>query len=120
VPTATATSTPVGPTATATSTSVVPTATPVAPTATPGIGGACSPVSATISAPFTYDGAGTFCWQTSSIPNYINSWNLDSLTINGVSFTNLYAVPSQLPAKINGSWYISYKGQYAWSHFEAK
>jgi endo-1,4-beta-xylanase len=99
-----------------------PTATPVGPTATPtpGGGGSCSPVSATISAPFTKDGEGTFCWQISSIPNYINSWNLDSLTVNGVSFTNLYASPAQLPPKINGYWYISYKGSFAWSHFEAK
>ncbi|HEU4328990.1 MAG TPA: endo-1,4-beta-xylanase [Roseiflexaceae bacterium] len=98
------------------------TPTPITPTPitpTPG-GGACSPVSSTISAPFSYDGAGTFCWQIATIPNYINSWNLDSLTINGVSFTNLYAFPNNLPPKINGYWYVSYSGQYPWSHFEAR
>jgi hypothetical protein len=25
-----------------------------------------------------------------------------------------------LPAKINGNWYISYTGNFPWSHFEAK
>jgi hypothetical protein len=95
------------------------TPTPVTPTPTPG-SGACSPVTGTVSAPYSYDGAGTFCWQIANIPNYINSWNLTSLKINGVDFSNIYAVPSSLPPKINGFWYVSYSGQYPWSHFEAK
>jgi glucuronoarabinoxylan endo-1,4-beta-xylanase len=102
----------------ATATPVTPT--PVTPTATPGSGTPCSPVTGTVTAPFSYDGAGTFCWQIASIPNYINSWNLTSLKINGVDFSNIYAVPSSLPPKINGYWYVSYSGSYAWSHFEAK
>ncbi|HEU4328989.1 MAG TPA: GDSL-type esterase/lipase family protein, partial [Roseiflexaceae bacterium] len=87
------------------------TPTPATPTPPPGSGGACSPVTGTVTAPFSYDGAGSFCWQISSIPNYINSWNLASLKINGVDFSNIYAVPSNLPPKINGFWYISYSGQ---------
>ncbi len=127
--TPTRTSTPTAPTTTSVPTTSVPTtsvpttsvptATPVS-TPTPGSGGACSPVSATITAPFSYDGAGSFCWQIANIPSYINSWNLDQLTINGVSFANIYANPSNLPPKINGTWYVSYSGQYGWSHFEAK
>jgi endoglucanase len=94
------------------------TATPTA-TGTQGPG-TCSPVTATITAPFTKDGAGTFCWQTSNLGGYINSWNLANLTINGVDFTNKYASSSSYPAKINGFWYVSYTGNFAWSHFEAK
>jgi endo-1,4-beta-xylanase len=115
-----------GPTSTPVSTSIVPTTPPtpttVVPTATPTPGSStpCSPVSATISAPFTQDGAGTFCWQIASVPNYINSWNLTSLKINGVDFTNIYVAPSNLPPKINGYWYVSYSAQYGWSHFEAR
>jgi hypothetical protein len=89
------------------------------PTVTQGPG-ACSPATATITAPFTKDGAGTFCWQTSNLGSYINSWNLTSLTINGVDFTNKYVPASSYPPKINGYWYVSYKGEVAWSHFEAK
>jgi hypothetical protein len=77
-------------------------------------------VNATIGVPFTYDGSGTFCWQASSLGTYINSWNLASLTINGVDFTNRYVFTSSLPAKINGYWYISYTGSYPWSHFEVR
>jgi DUF1680 family protein len=120
-PTSTPASTPTStPASTPTSTPVsTPTSTP-ASTPTPGSGGACSPVTGTITAPFSYDGAGTFCWQIASVPNYINSWNLTSLTINGVDFTNTYVFATNLPPKINGYWYVSYSGQYAWSHFEAK
>ncbi len=74
----------------------------------------------TITAPYQYDGAGTFCWQSSNLGSYINSWNLQSLTINGVDFANKWIPASSYPAKINGYWYVSYKGNYAWSHFEAK
>jgi hypothetical protein len=43
-----------------------------------------------------------------------------TLTVNGVNFTNTYASSSQLPAKIDGNWYIYYSGSVAWSHFELK
>jgi poly(3-hydroxybutyrate) depolymerase len=81
---------------------------------------ACSPVTATITAPFSFDGAGTFCWQSSNLGNNINSWNLASLTVNGVNFTNTFAFTSNLPPKAaDGFWYVSYTGNFPWSHFEA-
>jgi endoglucanase len=113
-PTPTRTRTPTGATATRTRTPTGTTSTP-----TPGSGATCSPATA-ITAPFTFDGAGTFCWQIATIPNNINSWNLASLTVNGASFTNTFAFSSNLPPKINGFWYISYTGNFSWSHFEAK
>ncbi|HSA99572.1 MAG TPA: hypothetical protein VLE49_02900 [Anaerolineales bacterium] len=105
-----------------------PTRTPTAvrtPTRTPtpgggGGGSTCSPVNATISAPFTKDGAGTFCWQSSNLGSVVNSWNVTQLTINGVDFTNKYVGAGSYPAKINGYWYIKYTGNYAWSHFEVR
>ena len=124
-PTATATaSRTASPTPTATRTATpTPTGTPTpTPTATPTPSGStpCSPVSATITAPYSFDGAGTFCWQSTNLGSYVNSWNLASLKINGVDFTNKYVPAGSLPAKINGYWYVSYTGNYAWSHFEAK
>jgi endo-1,4-beta-xylanase len=113
--TPTRTSTPIGPTFT-------PTRTPTRTnTPTPGTGGACSPLTATITAPFVFDGAGTFCWRSNNLGTYINSWNLVSLTVNGVNYSNIYAFTSNLPPKMpDGYWYISYRGNFAWSHFEAK
>jgi beta-xylosidase len=125
-PTITKTNTPVpptaGPTPTRTNTPVPPTVTntPIGPTATPVSGSTCSPVTATINAPFTQDGAGAFCWQSSNLGAYINSWNLASLTVNGVNATNLYVAAGSLPAKINGYWYVSYNSTVSWGHFEAK
>jgi hypothetical protein len=113
--TATRTNTPIGPTVTFTRT---PTA---GPTATPTSGaGTCSPVSSTITAPFTFDGVGTLCWQSTNLGGYINSWNTTSVTINGVNITNVYMAAGSYPAKINSYWYVTYNGPYAWSHFEAK
>jgi endoglucanase len=120
VVTATRTNTPVV-TATRTNTPVV-TATPTrTPTPTQGQVGTCSPVTATITAPFTFDGAGTFCWRSSNLGNNINSWNTASVTVNGVNFTNTFAFTSNLPPKAaDGFWYISYTANFAWSHFEAR
>jgi hypothetical protein len=80
----------------------------------------CSPITSTITAPFTYDGAGTLCWQSSNLGSYINSWNVTSLTVNGVNELNLYVAAGSLPAKINGYWYVSYNSAASYGHFEAK
>ena len=113
---ATPTNIPLGPTVTPTRTS---TATTMSPTSTPG-SAACSPVTSTVTAPFTFDGAGTFCWQIAIIPSYTNNWNLANLTINGVNFTGVYVATASLPAKINGFYYIGYTSSVAWGHFETK
>ena len=116
-------------TPTATGTGGFPTMPPATNTYTPvptnttaptSSGSTCSPVSATITAPFTKDGAGTFCWQSSNLGSYVNSWNTTSVTINGVNITNLYMASGSYPAKIGGFWYVAYNGPYAWSHFETK
>ena len=98
-----------------------PTRTPtVAATPTQGSTGTCSPVTSTITAPFTFDGAGTLCWQSSSLGGYINSWNTSSVSINGVNITNLYIASGSYPAKIGGFWYISYTSTVSFGHLETK
>ncbi len=82
-------------------------------------GTACSPVNATISAPFSFDGVGTFCWQSSNLGGYVNSWNTTSVTLNGVNITNVYVAASSYPAQISGYWYVAYNSTVAWGHFEA-
>jgi mannan endo-1,4-beta-mannosidase len=95
--------------------------TPQAPTITPTTGaGACSPVTSTITIPFSFDGAGTFCWQASSLGSFINSWNTTSVTLNGVNVTNIWMGSGSYPAKINNNYYVSYNSGVAWGHFEAK
>jgi endoglucanase len=118
-PTATRTNTPTGPSPTPTRTATTgPTATR---TSTPASGTTCSPVAATITAPFAFDGAGTLCWRSSNLGGQINSWSTASLTINGVDFSNKFQFTTGLPPKAaDGFWYISYSANFAWSHFEAK
>jgi hypothetical protein len=82
--------------------------------------GTCSPVTSTITAPFTWDGAGTFCWQSTNLGAYMNSWNTTSVNINGVNITNVYIPAGSYPAKVNGFWYVGYSSSVAWGHFEAK
>jgi len=116
------TNTPTGPapaTATRTSTPTTGPSLTATPTPTSGVG-ACSPVTSTITAPFTFDGAGTFCWQSSNLGAFVNSWNTTSVTINGVNITNVWMGSGSYPAQIGGFWYISYNSSVAWGHFEAK
>jgi hypothetical protein len=89
-------------------------------TPTSGTGGVCSPITAIVTAPFTFDGAGTKCWQIAAIPGYVNNWNNTTLTINNVNYTNLYVASGSLPAKINNNYYVYYVGPYAWSHVEIR
>ena len=105
-----------------TGTPPTPTRTPTrTPTITPTTSvGTCSPVTSTITAPFTFDGAGTFCWQSSNLGAYINSWNTTSVTINGVNISNVYMPVASYPAKIGGFWYVAYNSAVAWGHLEAK
>lgn len=71
-----------------------------------------------ISPNFVKNGAGEFCWEATSLGTYINSWNMDVLNINGNDYTNTYVFTSAIP-KIDGRYYIYYKGSFDWSHFEA-
>jgi hypothetical protein len=99
---------------TRTPTSLVATATPTSSV------GACSPVTSTIAAPFSFDGAGTFCWQSNNLGGFINSWNTTSVTLNGVNVTNVWVGSGSYPAQIGGFWYVNYNSAVGWGHFEAK
>jgi lysophospholipase L1-like esterase len=76
----------------------------------------CSPATA-ITVPFSKDGAGDFCYQATSLCSYINSWNMTTLEVNGVVYTNQYvAAPSIAP--LNGGYTIHYNSTVAFGHFE--
>jgi pectate lyase len=75
----------------------------------------CSPATA-ISVPFTKDGGGTFCYVATSLCANINSWNMNSLTINGTNYTNLFVFSNSI-APLNGTYTITYNGT-QFGHFE--
>jgi len=69
-----------------------------------------------VSLPFAFDGAGEFCWLVSGSVSNINSWNTESVTINGEAFTNRWS--NNLPVGPGGTYEIRYYSDVAWSHFE--
>jgi hypothetical protein len=77
-------------------------------------------VTSTITIPFSFDGAGDYCWQTSTLGTYANSWNVTKLTINGVPFIDIYVAAGSFPPAINGYWYIGYTSAASFGHFEMK
>lgn len=70
-----------------------------------------------ISIPFEQNGAGQYCFVTTTAMSHVNSWNMDELTINGVDFTNTWS--NNLPPAVDGEWVISYSASVSWAHFEA-
>ncbi|MEM5567059.1 HYR domain-containing protein, partial [Psychroserpens sp. AS72] len=85
------------------------------PCPAPNDGSLCSD-SAEIPLPFVFEGVGEFCWETSGVINFINSWSLQSLEINGVNYTNQYT--TIMPDRIDGKYYIRYVSNFDWGHFE--
>jgi len=116
--TPTRTATGVTRTATRTATGAATRTATVGPTVTSGGGTLCTP-SGSVTIPYVKDGAGEFCWETTALGSYVNSWNLDILEINGVNYTNKWISVASI-AKVNNKYVIHYKATYSWGHFEAK
>jgi hypothetical protein len=79
----------------------------------------CSPATA-ISVPFSKDGIGKFCYVTTTLCDYINSWHMTTLSINGIEYKQRFVYSSSI-APLNGVYTITYDGgtiPYAAGHFE--
>lgn len=68
------------------------------------------------SLPLTIDGAKDVCYVTSGTVNFVNSWNMQTVQINGTNYANVWS--NTLPVRINGNLYFRYVGQFPWSHLE--
>ncbi len=66
--------------------------------------------------PLVINGEGDFYRVTSGDITNINSWNTQLVEINSVNFTNTWS--NQMPARIDGNYYIHYVGLEPWSHLE--
>ncbi|MBN2442653.1 MAG: cellulase family glycosylhydrolase [Spirochaetales bacterium] len=102
-----------------------PAPTPVTVTDPPPNGGGCTcdarcSAAENITSPYTKNGTGEFCFVASCLGDYINSWNLAALEVNGVSIKNIWISSNNLPAKIDGVYYIYYKSDVGWGHFEIR
>ncbi|MBC3845625.1 hypothetical protein H8K90_04490 [Winogradskyella echinorum] len=74
-----------------------------------------------ISIPFSFDGAGDFCWVTSEDIVSIISSDATIVEVNGVDITNemLDINSVNFPEKIDGKYFIRYESSLASGHFEA-
>ena len=70
-----------------------------------------------ISLPFSFDGQGEYCWEVTGDVDFINSWNVNSVTVNGEEHIG-YRFVSQLPPVVDGSYIIQYSSSVPYGHFE--
>lgn len=88
----------------------------------PGPGCTCPSGCSTVtqaSAPFVRDGVTNACYFiTGTLNGHINSWNMNSVNLNGQNAANFWISASNYPAKINGGYYLYLNGSYQWSHVE--
>lgn len=71
-----------------------------------------------VSLPFAKDGTGEFCYSISGNISFVNSWNMEKVEINGQDYTNTWS--NSFPPKVDGKYFVYYKGSFPWSHFEAE
>tara|TARA_R110002073_G_scaffold72537_1_gene177145 strand:+ start:114236 stop:115873 length:1638 start_codon:yes stop_codon:yes gene_type:complete len=74
-----------------------------------------------ISLPFSFDGVGEFCWETTDDMIYLMSTEVDLLEVNGVDLTNEWSESTftNFPEKVDGKYAIHYVSSSSTSHFEA-
>jgi endoglucanase len=72
-----------------------------------------------VALPFDHSGAGEYCWAIEGDVEFINSWDVDILEVNGVDLSNAWVSGSNLPPKINDRYFVRFVGSLGWSHFEA-
>jgi endo-1,4-beta-xylanase len=66
--------------------------------------------------PKVFTGEADTCLVTSGTIESVNSWGADTVEINGVSYKSKWS--NQMPARINGNYYIRYVAKQFWAHFE--
>jgi endo-1,4-beta-xylanase len=66
--------------------------------------------------PKVFTGAMDTCLITSGTIESVNSWGAETVEINGVSYNSRWS--NQMPARVNGNYYIRYVAKQAWAHFE--
>jgi subtilisin family serine protease len=76
--------------------------------------------SSTVTIPFVADGASNRCVFFAGQANYISSWNMSAVELNGASVANSWVASSSFPQQCDGGYYLRVTGSFAWSHVEVK
>jgi uncharacterized repeat protein (TIGR02543 family) len=82
------------------------------------VGGSGCTCETAISMPFSYNGKGEYCWVAQGELEYVNSWNVDYLEVNGQDYTNTWT--DTPPPSSDGKYHIHYLSTVSWAHFEIK
>ena len=69
-----------------------------------------------IDLPYEYNGADRVYFSTAGTINFINSWGMDTLTINGIDYTNSWS--DVMPERIDNMYYIYYSTSLSYGHLE--
>ncbi len=69
-----------------------------------------------ISLPFSHTGSGTYCWIAQGTIDNVNSWDCETLIINGVDYCGVWS--NQIEPVEGDKYYIQYTSSVAWSHVE--
>ena len=82
-----------------------------------GGGGDPEPIdTVAINLPYEHDGAEQIYFSTAGTINFINSWGMDTLTINGINYANVWS--DVMPERIDGMYYIYYSTPLSYGHLE--
>jgi hypothetical protein len=74
----------------------------------------------TVTIPFVADGATNRCVFFAGQANYISSWNMSAVALNGTNVANLWVPASNFPQKCDNGYYLQLAGSFGWSHVEVK
>jgi uncharacterized protein YjdB len=81
-----------------------------------GNAGATCANAVSLALPKVFTGVADTCLAVSGTIDNVNSWGAETVEINGVSYKSKWS--NQMPARINGNYYIRYVAKQSWAHFE--
>ncbi|AUX25342.1 uncharacterized protein SOCEGT47_058860 [Sorangium cellulosum] len=87
-----------------------------------GVCSTCVPAgcesAAHVTLPYMSDGPVDTCVFFDAASSNLQSWNMTTVELNGVSVLNTWVSPSSYPPACDGGYYLRLVGDFAWSHAE--
>ncbi|WP_437780700.1 S8 family serine peptidase [Sorangium sp. So ce1097] len=73
---------------------------------------------AQVTLPYVINGSVDSCVFFTGPGSNLNSWNMTTVELNGISFLNTWVASSNYPPTCDGGYYLRLDGDFAWSHIE--
>ncbi|WP_437912650.1 S8 family serine peptidase [Sorangium sp. So ce302] len=71
-----------------------------------------------VTLPYVINGSVDSCVFFTGPGSNLNSWNMTTVELNGVSFLNTWVASSNYPPTCDGGYYLRLDGDFGWSHIE--